>query len=111
MRALGEFLLVDEDSPSVPLRGTRRVGPMPEALYIKRVSDILSISPLELLGSDPGLISQLLEVASCEGAVEVMGQDLSKLTRAHYAVLKEMGWGEDVPDEALDQADERWLLG
>lgn len=69
------------------------------------------MSPTEFLEADPGLIQELLEVVHCEDAVEIMQTDISKLNKATYSLLHDMGWGEDAPEEVIDREDERWLLG
>ena len=79
-----------------------------------RTSMALGISPLELLKGDPQVVSELMEVWGCDWAVKAMQTDPTQLSKAHYKLLMEMGWnqnGENMPEELVDQTDERWLLG
>ena len=106
MMALGGVLLPGSDSSNRPI---------PEALYIKRVSDSLGMSPIEVLAADPELIQGLMEVVVADDAIQQMNTDIFKLPGAQYAVLEEMGYqstntGEPIDPKLLDRPDERWLL-
>ena len=78
---------------------------MPDALYIRRASQVLEITPDQLLESDPALIAQLLEVVRCDNVLQQMEMDASKLTSADYELLEIMGYNDRV------ESDEEWLIG
>ena len=66
----------------------------------------MELTPNQLLESDPVLISQLLEVVRCDNVLQLLEHDETKLTKADYELLDQMGYNDHI-----DDSNEEWLLG